>query len=70
MDGLILAYDAFVQALLHFEELCSLGLHHLAYGNASPLVDDFRDVIDVYNFVELVLRFPFIAFFTIFILFT
>ncbi len=55
MDGLLLADDALVQARFHVQQLLCLGLHHLADGDARPLMDHGGDVIDIYHFVELVL---------------
>ena len=45
VDGLVLADDALVQALLHVEELLHLALEHLGDGDAGPLGDDRRDVL-------------------------
>ena len=63
MDGLILSDDVFVQPFFHLEQFLRLGLQHLADRNASPLGDDFGDVVVVHHLVQLVFGFPLIALF-------
>ena len=46
-DGLVLADDAPVQALLHVDELLDLALHQAADGDAGPARDDLGDVLGV-----------------------
>ena len=46
-DGLVLADDALVQALLHVDELLDLALEQAADRDARPARDDLGDVLGV-----------------------
>ena len=46
-DGLVLADDALVQALLHVDELGLLALHEAGHGDARPRGHDAGDVVGV-----------------------
>ncbi len=61
VDGLVLADDALVQALLHLQQLVRLGLHHLVDRDAGPLGDDLGDVVLVHHLVQVVLGLPGVA---------
>ena len=47
LDGLVLADDALVQALLHVDELLDLALHEARDRDAGPAADDLGDVLGV-----------------------
>ncbi len=47
LDGLVLADDALVQALLHVDELLDLALEQAADRDAGPAGDDLGDVVGV-----------------------
>ena len=47
LDRLVLADDAFVQALLHVDQLLGLALEQAADGDAGPARDDLGDVVGV-----------------------
>ena len=51
-DGLVLADDAVVQALLHVDELLDLGLHQAADRDAGPARHDLGDVLGVDDVLE------------------
>ena len=53
-DGLVLADDALVEALLHVDELLDLALHQARDRDAGPARDDLRDILCV----DLVLEEP------------
>ena len=69
MNGLVLP-DALVQTLFHLKKFGRFGLHHLADRNACPLMNHFRNIMDIHNFVELMLHFAFIVLGMIFVIFT
>ena len=45
LDGLVLADDPLVEALLHLDELGGLALHQAADRDAGPRADDLGDVV-------------------------
>ena len=47
LDRLVLADDAFVQALLHVEQLLGFALQQAADGDTRPAGDDLGDVVGV-----------------------
>src|SRR5690606_25716521 len=47
VDGLILADDAVVEALLDLEQALALALEHAVDGDAGPAADDLGDVVGV-----------------------
>jgi hypothetical protein len=47
LDGLLLADDAAVEALLHVDELLDLALDQPGHRDARPLADDLGDLLDV-----------------------
>ncbi len=69
MNGFILTNDALVQTFFHLKKFSRFGLHHLADRNARPLMNDFRNIVDIHNFVELMLGLPFITLGMIFLIF-
>jgi len=61
MDGFILTDDALVQARFHVQEFFGFRFHHLADGNARPLMYYGGDIIHIDDLIELMFGFPFIA---------
>ncbi len=53
LDGLVLADDALVQALLHVDELGDLALEQARDGDARPARDDLGDVVGVDLLLEV-----------------
>jgi len=64
MNGFLLPNDVLVEAFLHVEQFFRFRFHHLADRYARPLGNHLGNIIDIHHFVQLVIRFPTVTFFT------
>jgi len=64
MNGFLLPNDVLVEAFLHVKKFFRFRFHHLADRYARPLGNHLGNIIDIHHFVQLVIRFPTVTFFT------
>src|SRR5258706_2861373 len=68
MNRLFLTDNTLVQACFHVQEFIGFRFKHLVDRNTGPLMHNGSDIIHIYNLIELMIAFPFIALSRVFLL--